>query len=77
MTDRMKNALAHIQAAEDVDAWAAEVIAYKFVGFDVLLEVMQNTHDNIREDGPRSEGFKKGLELALGLITEVMKGENK
>ncbi len=74
MTDRMKNALAHIQAADDVDAWAAEVVADKFVGFDVLLDVIKKTHDNIQEDGPRSKGFKSGLELALGLITEVMKG---
>ena len=74
MTDRMKNALAHIQAAEDVDAWAAEVVADKFVGYDVLLELIHTMRDNIKHDGQQSEGFIAGLELAEWLITEVMRG---
>lgn len=73
MTDKMSNALTHIQNAQDVDDWAKEIVTQKFVSYDALLNIMLEVVDNISDDGERSEGFKNGLKLSMGLILEVMK----
>lgn len=73
MTDKMRNTLAHILNAYDVDDWAKKEVEHIFTSYDAALFLIRSVRDNVNKSGgDMSQGMYDGLSLAVGILEEGM-----